>query len=130
MNVFLEIGDGENFSQMLVEEVYITMSNLQRIVKSSKNRDMQGEVYKNEIKSLNKQEKNELLAIRELLKNPEKYFQEIYRPLEAKHDSYQWVYVSEQPAYHMKADCNCLNSDYKNFRIPKEIQEKKDKKLY
>ena len=64
-----------------------------------------------------------MLAIQELLKNPEKYFTEIYLPYEAM-DTLKYVHEGKQPAYHKYSCCPKLNSDYEDFEIPLEIREK------
>ncbi|MEX0597111.1 MAG: hypothetical protein WD512_11480, partial [Candidatus Paceibacterota bacterium] len=66
---------------------------------------------------------NALLAIQELLKDPEKYFTDIYVPYESK-DTYSYIYEGQQPAYHKYPSCPRLHSDYQNFEIPETIQEK------
>ena len=67
-------------------------------------------------------EENALLAIQELLKDPEKYFNDIYVPYEPI-DTYSYVYEGKHPAYHKTIDCPRLNAGYKNFVIPNEIKE-------
>lgn len=114
---------------MTTNEVYITISNFKKIVygmSDIKNLNLQGAVYKKDIYSFSRYEKNGLLAIKELLKDPENYFDKIYKPLEVKSDTYQWVneYEGQSPAYHKTKDCIRLKSDYTNFKIPDKIQER------
>ena len=105
---------------------YITLSNAKSIVYKTdiKNIDIQKELYKVPIYFFSRYEKNALLAIRELLNNPEKYFLEIYeQPLNTE-DTLTMVYEDYAPCYHEEHNCNRLNSDYKNYAIPTDIIEK------
>lgn len=104
---------------------YITRANVTRITFESdlQSLDLKGEIYKIPIYFFSKYEENALLAIQELLKDPEKYFTEIYVPYKPT-DTYRYVYEERPPAYHKHVDCPRLNSDYQNFEIPNEIREK------
>jgi hypothetical protein len=104
---------------------YITLANTNKIIFKSdiKELNLQGEIYRIPIYFLSKYEENALLAIQELLKDPVKYFNEIYQPYEAV-DTYSYVYEGQQPAYHKFSCCPRLQSDYQNFEIPSDIQEK------
>lgn len=57
-----------------------------------------------------------------MLKNPEKYFNEIYVPYEPV-DTFTLIYEGKKPSYHKFADCPRLHSVYENFEIPSEIRE-------
>jgi len=102
---------------------YITKYNMKKIVLNSdlKKINLGEELYKMKIYFFNKYEKNQLLAIKELLKNPEKYFTEVYTPYEPPTDTFTYVYESISPAYHNEIDCSRLNANYQNFAIPKKI---------
>lgn len=104
---------------------YITLANTNKIIFKSdiKALNLEGEIYRIPIYFLSKYEENALLAIQELLKDPEKYFNEIYQPYEAV-DTYSYVYEGQQPAYHKFSCCPRLQSDYQNFEIPYDIKEK------
>ena len=101
---------------------YITTSNAIKIVnrKNLKNLNLTGDVYKFKIYMFSRYEENSLLAIQELLKNPEKYFKEIYDPIMA-YDSKKYVFKERQPSYHTNISCSRLLSDFKNFKLPQEI---------
>ncbi|MHA1692181.1 MAG: hypothetical protein ACTSU7_11185 [Candidatus Heimdallarchaeaceae archaeon] len=103
---------------------YITLANASSIIFKSeiKNLDLQGELYKKKIYFYSKFEKNALLAIKELLENPEAYFTDVYEAFEPL-DTYTLVYEGRRPAYHNQLDCPSLSSDYENFEIPEEIRE-------
>lgn len=110
---------------MHTSEVYITRANFRQIVRKSniKGLHLQGEIYKIPIYFFSKYEENELLAIQELLKDPEKYFTEIYQPLDMIPDTYRLMYESKSSAYHKVCNCCHLKSDYLNFVIPEAIRE-------
>jgi hypothetical protein len=104
---------------------YITPANTNKIIFKSdiKELNLEGEIYRIPIYFFSKYEENALLAIQELLKDPEKYFNEIYQPYEAV-DTFSYVYEGQQPAYHKFSCCPRLQSDYQNFEIPSDIKEK------
>jgi hypothetical protein len=103
---------------------YITLANANNIVYKGKldGLDLSGELYKVQIRFFSNYEKSALLAIQELLRDPEKYFDEIYIPFVAK-DTFRYIYEGKKPAYHKEVDCERLTSDYENFEIPAAIQE-------
>lgn len=105
---------------------FITEANLKRIIRKSdlENVEFKGEVYnRTKIYFFNKLEENTLLALQELLKDPENYFNEYYEPIKTV-DSYTYIYEGGTPAYHKIASCERLNSDYENYIIPQEIRDK------
>lgn len=104
---------------------HITLANTNKIVFNSeiKKLDLSGEIYKLKIYFFSKYEENALLAIQELLKDPEKYFTEIHVPYKPI-DTFTYVYEGKHPAYHKATDCPRLNAKYENFEIPNDIKEK------
>lgn len=106
---------------------YITKSNSQRILRKinlADIGDIEGEVYKKPIYFLSKFEIKYLLLMQSLLKDPEKFAIEVYKPIVNK-DTFQFVYESEQPpAYHTNKNCERLTAGFKNFEIPFEIKER------
>lgn len=109
---------------------YITNANLKRIVFNTdiKNLNITGQLYKIPIYFFSRYEEKELLAIQELLKDPEKYFTQIYIPIPEGHDTFTMVYEGKQPCFHADDDCDLLNSEYHNFMVPERIREQgKDK---
>lgn len=106
---------------------YITSYNTHKIITRNnfKNVNLSGQVYKFKIYMLSKYEENCLLAIQELMKNPENYFKHIYNPI-VVYDSKKYVYKEHQPAYHTYQDCSRLHSDFTNFELPQEIKNRGD----
>jgi hypothetical protein len=104
---------------------YITTSNALHIIYKTdiKSLELGGAVYKKKIYFLSKFEENSLLAIQELLKDPDKFFTEIYKPVVLK-DTYKLVYEGTPPAYHKAIDCPRITANYENFEIPEAIREK------
>ena len=105
---------------------YLTKSNSLKIIARidfKKIGNLEGEVYKKPIFFFSDYEKNNLLGLKELLKDPETFIQEYYVPIENT-DNLRYVYEGGKPAYHSKSDCERLNSNYRNFEIPEEIREK------
>lgn len=104
---------------------YITTANAKRILKVTnyKKYVFEGDVYTKPINFLDKNEKKELLAIRELFSNPELFFNSYYKPLKKKRNNSNLVFADKPPAYHQKNDCERLLSDYENFQIPAAIVE-------
>lgn len=109
---------------------YITKANFRRILKTirlSEIGDISGEVYKMPIYFLSSWEVKYLLTMQALLKNPEHFAIEVYKPIE-NIDTFQYVYESDQPSsYHTDINCEKLNSGFKNFEIPFEIIERANK---
>lgn len=105
--------------------VFITLSNAKNIIRKSeiKSITVMGEIYKIPIYFFNKYEQNELFAIQELLKDPEKFFKEMYIPFQPK-DTYTKVYEGKRPSYHVSPECPRLHASYLNFTIPIEIRSK------
>lgn len=62
-------------------------------------------------------------AAKELLINPENYFNKIYKKYVAK-DSLKFTDPERNPCYHSNPKCERLNSDFQTFEIPEEIREK------
>lgn len=104
---------------------YITLANTSKIIFNSdiKSLDLSGEIYKIPIYFFSKYEENSLLAIQELLKAPERYFNEIYVPYQPI-DTYTLIYEGQHPSYHKMPTCPRLNARYENFKIPTEIKER------
>src|SRR5687768_8322381 len=97
---------------------FITKSNSKRILRKinlSQIGEMEGDVYKKPIYFLSKYETKYLLLMQSLLKDPEKFAIEVYKPI-VNTDTLSFVYESEQPpAYHTNKDCDRLHSGFKNF---------------
>ena len=104
---------------------FITLANANKIIYRSdlNGIDLSGEIYKIPIHFFSKYEEKSLLAIQELLKNPERYFTEIYVPYKTV-DTYSYVYEGNKPCYHARNTCSRLHSKYENFEIPQEIKER------
>lgn len=103
---------------------YITRANFKKIIYGSAitGIDIEREIYRIPIYFFSKYEKQELIAIMELLEDPENYFTNIYQPVKTK-DTYSCVYEGQKPAYHNTPDCPRLNSSLENFTIPDEIKD-------
>jgi len=103
---------------------YITLSNSLRIIRDIDSNQLPIQsLYKIPIYFLSKYEKHKLLAIRELLENPLRFFNEIYQPIISE-DTYRMVYEDYNSSFHENAYCKRLNSDYNNYKIPYEIIER------
>tara|TARA_B100002051_G_scaffold85500_1_gene81739 strand:+ start:9157 stop:10059 length:903 start_codon:yes stop_codon:yes gene_type:complete len=106
---------------------FITKANLNRIIKKGidPKKLEDGRIWEEEIYFFNKYEKEELLAIKNLLGNPEKYFNEIYLPTAQRKDSYRYVYPdNNNPCYHETYLCDRMHSNFQNFPIPDKIIKK------
>jgi hypothetical protein len=105
---------------------YLTKSNSLRIIASidfKKIGNLNGNVYKKPIYFFSYYEKNNLLGLKELLRDPENFIREFYVPIENK-DQFKYVFEGGKPAYHSKHDCSRLNSNFRNFEIPEAIKER------
>jgi hypothetical protein len=110
---------------------YITNANYKRIIDKINLKEIgniESDVYKKPIYFLNKSEVKYLQAMQILLKDPEKFAIEVYKPIINK-DTLKYVFESKQPAcYHEDQDCPNLHSVFRNFEIPAEIKERVRKK--
>lgn len=111
--------------------VYITKANASKIIKlvDLKKITIEGDMYiRNNIvlnAMFSKYEKQELLAYKMLMEDPESFMSEIYEKLLDKkgEDSYWWIYENHSsPAYHLDPECPLLCSNFKNYRIPASIR--------
>jgi len=109
---------------------YITSHNSYKIVTRNnfKNVNLSGEIYKKKIFIFSRYEEQCLLAIQELMKDPEKYFKQIYDPIVAR-DTKRYVYKEQQPAYHTNKNCEMLTANFTNFELPEEIRARGDKEI-
>lgn len=105
---------------------YLTKSNSIKIISNIDFKqigDLKGEVYIKPIYFFSTYEKNSILGLVELLKDPINFVREFYKPITIK-DNLRFVFEGGQPAYHANPTCPRLNSSYKNFEIPNDIREK------
>lgn len=105
---------------------YLTKFNAQRIVTSNDFKatgNLDGEVYKIPIYFFSYFEKNKLIGMQKLLEDPTEFISHYYVPITVE-DNFQYVFEGKKPAYHLKSDCERLNSSYQNFKIPDEIKKK------
>ena len=116
----------------MIKKAIITKSNLNSIVTSLEEIDQlnsadKDTLYKYPIYFLHKNEIDRLVKQREFLKDPENVFK-IYKKKKSV-DSKKYIFEGAKPAYHTRADCINLNSNFNNYEIPTEIQEKGDAEI-
>lgn len=103
---------------------YITKSNAIKILKNIHlmSINLAGDVYKKQIFFFNRFEKNELLAFKELIKNPTSFVKDYYEPL-SREDTRTYIYEksNKKPAYHKDSECHLLHSEFRNVRIPESL---------
>ena len=109
---------------------FITSHNAYKIVHRNnlKSANLTGNIYKWKIYILSKYEEQSLLAIQELMKDPEKYFTLIYDPIDVP-DSKKFIYKEQQPAYHQYDNCERLLADYSNIELPQKIKDRGDAEI-
>lgn len=111
---------------------YLTISNSIQILRKVDGRQFEnigGKIYKKPIYFFSRYEKNILLGIQELWKDPENFIDTYYTPIESK-DNLRYVFEAGKPAYHHDASCERLNSNFTNFEIPGEIRERGAEEVY
>lgn len=88
-------------------------------------KDRIGSVYKpnTPINCFSKYERNDLLARKEFLENPEDFIRR-YNRVEIKEDTQTFVFEGVIPRYHRNKNCSTLHNDYRNYYIPEIIKEK------
>jgi hypothetical protein len=105
---------------------YLTKSNSLKIITSNDFKstgDLDGDVYKKPIYFFSTVEKNRLIGLQKLFEDPDKFIGEYYIPIKTE-DKFQYVFEGNKPAFHNNSQCERLNSNYINFRIPDEIRER------
>lgn len=107
---------------------FITNSNAHNILREIdyKNLNLEGSLYKTNIDFFNKLEIKFLLAIKAFFENSDEFFKQKYEKHIRTPDTYSLVYEYDgaSPAYHKNIACLKLLSDYKNYDIPVQIQNK------
>lgn len=105
---------------------FITISNLKGIIKkSTADYSLKGDIYKIPIFFFNKYEEAELLSIKELLENPERYFEEVYKGFGRYTNNEKFIFQTNNgPAFHSVRQCDRLNSNYTNYIIPEQISQR------
>lgn len=109
---------------------FITKSNLGSVLKKvtyDKITVTDEGIYHRKIFILGIREKKEILALKLLLEDTEKFILEYYDPYITS-DNLQFVYEGGNPAYHCNYQCERLTAEYKNFRIPEEIKNRAKEK--
>ena len=72
----------------------------------------------------NKLELKYLFNYKNLLENEEKYIVEYYKYSPERADTKRYVFEKPRKLkYHLTNECECLNHDYVNFHIPKDITD-------
>lgn len=106
-------------------KVYITKANSLKIIRKLdySKVNLSGSVYHLPLFFLNKREEQALLAYKEFIMNPERFFNEIYQRVNIV-DEYKYVFENEAPCYHKKEDCKRLHSEFRNYEIPEEIKNR------
>ena len=111
---------------------YITQANAARTVRKvdkDKLVDLVGDIYEQQIFSVfNDREEKELLLFQELFREPISFINNYFVKFQ-RIDTKQYVKEGKPPAYHTRADCERLLSDYENYRIPAPIQAKGDEEI-
>jgi len=105
---------------------YLTIANsiqILRKIDGNQFQNMNGIIYKKPIYFFGNYEKNILLGLQELWKDPEYFIDTYYIPIKKK-DEFKYVFEGGKPAYHVDASCDRLNSNFSNFEIPDEIRER------
>lgn len=105
---------------------YLTISNSIQILRKIDGKQFEnigGSIYKKSIFFFSRYEKNILLGLQELWKDPENFIAVHYVPIISK-DNFKYVFEGGKPAYHYDATCDRLNSNFTNFEIPDAIKEK------
>jgi len=106
-------------------EVFITKRNLDRIISkvdSSVIKDFS--LYDRKINFLSEKEIIELLKVKSVLSNREEI--QIYKHVEEDNeevndDNFVFLYKKRPPSYHNTPNCERLNADFVNYKIPKSI---------
>lgn len=105
---------------------FITKRNLHSILKKvdyNKIEIFDEGIYYKKIFILGTREKKELLGLKLLLEDINKFTIEYYDEY-ITYDKYEFVYEGIKPAYHCIINCNKLTAKYNNFKIPEIIKKR------
>lgn len=112
---------------------YITSSNFKKIVRdrfsATSKRPMKGlHPREDEIAKILSQPELALLQVyKEMCESPND-FPEVFNKIQ-KSDTLSYVVEGHAPAYHFKADCSRLHSDFKNYAIPDVVSSMGEDKV-
>lgn len=103
--------------------VYITRYNADRIINNIdiKKFDIKEELYKARLYMISPSEVKKLIAYKSLMKGRQDVM-DVFKKIKKNKDTHSFVKETDHPSYHMDKDCSRLNSNYENYRIPKEIE--------
>lgn len=108
---------------LLYMNVFITNWNSKRIIDNIdiSNISVEDEIYEINFKWFNMTEIKNLLAFKQLYKNPNDFFK-MYKKRE-KIDTYQYIYENAPPAYHISDTCERMLSNFRNYKLPRKVRE-------
>jgi len=108
-------------------KVFITNANSKGIIELKQSKEfiekyeIKGIVYKKPIYFLSDFEKKRLLLYKDLLENTEAFIR-FYKKVQAS--TSQYLIPVKNPRYHQYRDCEALNSDFRNYKVPQQIRVK------
>lgn len=111
---------------------FITQFNAHRIIRKinpiSLSR-LTGDVYEKPIYIYSDKEKQELLALKQLLSDPSRFIDEYYVGVTVV-DTGTWVYPEKEPRFHHYPDCERLLADWHNYPVPEAIKKRGMPEVY
>jgi len=114
--------------EILNNKVHITLANFKHIIYQSNIKDAPASiefVFSEELKPyLNWFELKTLAIFNVALSDFTNYHETIYKPQKKRIDTETLIYEGAPSAFHIHSNCENLNKEYFNFKIPQEIKDK------
>lgn len=111
-------------------EVFITKANAERLIAQMDLSQVELQAFEDgfEFKWFNKLELKKLKAYSMLFLEPSTFFEQ-YKIIPAR-DNSNFVFKGTAPAFHSNFECERLNSDFRNIKIPSQLKQEDEKKEF
>ena len=106
---------------------FITQFNASRITRQVKEGefDLEAPLFTRPIYFFSKFERQELMAFRSFIKDPDFFITHIYTPIDTgDRGEFIFEYAGQQPSYHMVPTCSLMHRDFENIRLSEELKKK------
>ena len=104
--------------------MYITEHNYRELIRNidKSHIDESKRLFRHEVKFLTKLERKQIFLMKMIAENPEILIEQRLRKVDERQDNPYYLNVyGGSPSYHASINCSRLNSEFKGFRIPKEL---------
>jgi uncharacterized protein YlbG (UPF0298 family) len=106
--------------------MYITEHNYREMIRNIDKSDIDEskQLFKSQVKFLTKLERRQIFLMKMIAEHPEILMEKRLRGVDERQDNPNYLNVyGGLPSYHASINCDRLNSEFKGFRIPKELMD-------